>query len=235
MVQSLYQKWQYLDQYNGWIAWNLFLAFIPLLMSFYLFRQPLTSTAASKLWKSLTLETSPRATKSRSRPLKWWIGLFVYAAFLPNAPYVLTDVVHLIAAALAIPSVWIITLFYIPLHAGAMLAGFECYVMALINQSAYLRRTGLKRAIIPLEWLTHGLCALGIYLGRFRRLNSWDLITAPQNVLLSTLDDLTQKRPLIVILVTVLVLGVLYWVMKQVTIGLLLRVRELRARVHSFD
>lgn len=212
MIWSTYQKWQYLHQYNGWIAWNLFLAFIPLLLSFYLFRR-----------------------SSIQRNLIWWVILAVYAAFLPNAPYVLTDVVHLIAATWAIPSVWIITLFYIPLHVGAMIAGFEAYVVSLINQSAYLRRAGLKRYIIPLEWAAHVLCALGIYLGRFRRLNSWDIIRAPQDVILATFNDLTAKRPLIVISVTVLILGVLYWVMKQVTIGILLRFKELRAKEHRFD
>lgn len=213
MVQSLYQKWQEVNQYNSWIAWNLFLALVPLVISFYLFRRP--------------------SKPGRNRA--WWLGLAIYAAFLPNAPYVLTDVVHLIDAAWAIPSVWIITLFFIPLHVGAMLAGFECYVIALINQSAYLRRIGLKHVIIPLEWATHGLCALGVYLGRFRRFNSWDLITAPQHILLSTLDDLTAKRPLVVILGTALIIGILYWMMKQLTIGILLRRRELRAKVHSFD
>jgi uncharacterized membrane protein len=212
MVWSTYQKWQYLHQYNGWIAWNLFLAFIPLLLSFYLFRR-----------------------SSLQRNLIWWVILAVYAAFLPNAPYVLTDVVHLIAATWAIPSVWIITLFYIPLHVGAMIAGFEAYVVSLINQSAYLRRAGLKHYIIPLEWAAHVLCALGIYLGRFRRLNSWDIIRAPQDVILATFNDLTAKRPLIVISVTVLILGILYWVMKQVTIGILLRFKELRAKEHRFD
>jgi uncharacterized membrane protein len=212
MVRSLYQRWQYLHRYNGWIAWNLFLAFIPLVLSFYLFRQP-----------------------SLQRNIKWWIALVIYVAFLPNAPYVLTDIIHLIAAADSIPSVWVITLFYIPLHVGAILAGFEAYVVSLINQSAYLRRSGLKRYIVPLEWVTHFLCAIGIYLGRFRRLNSWDIITAPQNVILSTLNDLTQKRPLIVIVLTALILGLLYWVMKQVTIGLLLRFREWRSKEHRFD
>ncbi len=212
MFRSTYQKWQYLHQYNGWIAWNLFLAFIPLLLSFYLFRR-----------------------SSLKRNWTWWTVLAMYAAFLPNAPYVLTDVVHLIAAAWAIPSVWIITLFYIPLHVGAMIVGFEAYVVSLINQSAYLRRSGLKRYIIPLEWATHVLCAFGIYLGRFRRLNSWDIIRAPQDIILATFNDLTERRPLIVIAVTVLILSSLYWIMKQVTIGLLLRFRELRAKEHSFD
>jgi uncharacterized membrane protein len=212
MVRSIYQKWQYLHQYNGWIAWNLFLAFIPLSLSFYLFRQ-----------------------SSARRSLGWWIVFAIYAAFLPNAPYVLTDVVHLIAATWANPSVWVITLFYIPLHVGAMIAGFEAYVISLINQSAYLRRSGLKRYIIPFEWLTHILCALGIYLGRFRRLNSWDIVRAPQDVILATLNDLTEKRPLIVIALTALILGALYWIMKQVTIGILLRFKELRAKEHSFD
>lgn len=212
MLRSTYQKWSYLHQHNTWIAWNLFLAAIPLLLSFYLFRR-----------------------SSTARSAQWWIGLAIYAAFLPNAPYLLTDVVHLIEASWSIPSVWILTLFYIPIHVGAILLGFEAYVVSLINQSFYLRRSGLQRFIIPLEWLTHSLCAVGIYLGRFRRLNSWNIITAPQNVLLSTLNDLTDKRPLIVIALTAFILGILYWIMKQVTIGLLLRLRELRAQEHSVD
>jgi uncharacterized membrane protein len=167
--------------------------------------------------------------------LTWWILLAVYVAFLPNAPYVLTDVIHLIEATWATPSVWVITLFYIPLHFGAIALAFEAYVVSLINQSVYLRRLGLKRYIFSFELLTHCLCAIGIYLGQFVRLNSWDLVTGPKNVLLATLNDLTGKRPIAVILATALILTVLYWMMKQVTIGLLLRFQELRHNQHRFD
>lgn len=212
MVQSLYQKWDYLNRYNQWIAWNLFLAFIPLVISFYLFRKP-----------------------STQRSLLWWVGLAVYIAFLPNAPYVLTDIIHLIEATWATPSLWKVTFFYIPIHLGAIFLAFEAYVVSLINQSFYLRRIGLKQYIFRAELLTHILCAVGIYLGRFRRLNSWDIVTAPKNVALVTLNELTGKGPLAVMVVTAIILAILYWIMKQVTIGILLRIREWRNDLHHFD
>jgi len=69
----------------------------------------------------------------------------------------------------------------------------------------------------------HLLCAIGVFIGRFRRFNSWDLVTDPGNVLLTTLDDLTNKRPAFVICVTFAILAVLYWIFKQITLGLKLR------------
>jgi uncharacterized membrane protein len=235
MEDILYRGFQYLSRYNGWIVWNLFLAFIPLCLSFILFRRSfsLLSKNVSPSAISPFRGGARRATPPRS--VAWWTLLIVYGAFLPNAPYVLTDIIHLIQATWATPSVWVITLFYIPLHLGAIALAFEAYVVSLINQSAYLRSAGLKQSIFGIELLTHGLCAVGIYLGRFLRFNSWDLVTGPQNVLLATLNDLTGKRPLAVILATMLILTVLYWMMKQVTIGLLLRFQELRHDQHTFD
>jgi uncharacterized membrane protein len=78
------------------------------------------------------------------------------------------------------------------------------------------------------ELLTHALCAIGVYLGRFKRFNSWDFLTQPDDLARSVVDDLTAKRPVLVIVVTFVVLTVLYWVMKQVTLGLVLRVRQSR-------
>jgi uncharacterized membrane protein len=233
MEDILYRGFQYLSRYNSWIAWNLFLAFIPLALSIVLFRK-------SNFLERFSIALSKRSLVDNSKSIHsssliWWILLAIYAAFLPNAPYVLTDVIHLIEATWATPSVWVITLFYIPLHFGAIALAFEAYVVSLINQSAYLRRIGLKRYIFSFELLTHCLCAIGIYLGRFVRLNSWDIVTGPKNVLLATLNDLTGKRPIAVIIATAMILTVLYWIMKQVTIGLLLRFQELRRDRHRFD
>lgn len=233
MEDILYRGFKYLSRYNSWIAWNLFLAFIPLFASFLLFRKSLVLK-----WVNDALSVNFTVSKcepNQARSIAWWLLFTVYAAFLPNAPYVLTDVIHLIQATWATPSVWVITLFYIPLHLGAIALAFESYVVSLINQSAYLRRVGLKRYIFGLELLTHLLCAIGIYLGRFLRLNSWDLVTGPQNVLLATLNDLTGKRPVAVIFATAFILAMLHWMMKQVTIGLLLRLQELRNDQHRFD
>jgi uncharacterized membrane protein len=233
MEDILFRGFQYLSRYNGWIAWNLFLALIPLLISFFLFRRSFVRRFLGAEPATHPLSASRRGSNHRSAV--WWFLLMVYGAFLPNAPYVLTDIIHLIQATWATPSVWVITLFYIPLHLGAITLAFEAYVICLINQGAYLRRLGLQRHIFGAELFTHLLSAVGIYLGRFLRFNSWDLVTGPHNVLLATLNDLTGRRPLAVMLATVLILASFYWLMKQVTIGVLLRWRELRSNQHTFD
>lgn len=198
------------NQHSGWIVWNLFLAFIPLVLSFWLF------------------------TKSRIRPknrqvrrsLLWWLGFVVFISFLPNAPYLLTDIIHLIEAIRAGYSIWITTLIFIPLHVFAIFLGWEAYVISLINQSRYLEKQGAKKFVFVSEILVHALCAVGIYLGRFLRFNSWDIVTQPNVLIVSTLDNLTDKKPLLVIIITFAVLTILYWLTKQVTLGVWWRIRS---------
>lgn len=189
--------------YSGWILWNLFLAFIPLVLSFWLFRR-----------------------KTNDRPVVWWLVWLVFLAFLPNAPYLLTDIIHLIRGTRVGYATWIIALVFIPLHIAAIVSGFEAYVISLINQGHYLKRQGQRQLVMWMELAVHMLCAIGIYLGRFRRFNSWDLVTEPGNVLVVTIDDLTAKLPLLVIAITFVILTILYWIMKQITLGLLLRFQE---------
>ena len=55
------------------IGWNFFLAFVPFVLSLYLFR---------------------RETR---RGWLWWPLLLVFIAFLPNAAYTLTDIIHFIS------------------------------------------------------------------------------------------------------------------------------------------
>ena len=66
------------------IIWNLFLAFIPTSISYYLFR-------------SLVV-----------RNLSWWILLIIFIAFLPNAPYILTDSIHMIELSQKNDPLWTI-------------------------------------------------------------------------------------------------------------------------------
>jgi uncharacterized membrane protein len=159
----------------------------------------------------------------------------VFIAFLPNAPYLLTDIIHLIEAIRDYYSVWIITLVMIPPHLLAIAAGFEAYVLSLINLSYYLQRQGVGKFVIWAELMTHALCAVGVYLGRFKRFNTWDFITQPDDLARSVMDDLTAKRPVLVMAVTFVVLAVLYWLMKQVTLGLVLLIRYRRGSITSGD
>lgn len=207
MTAILSYALQTLSDHNSWILWNLFLALIPLVLSFWLFRR-----------------------RGGSRSVLWWMELIVYIAFLPNAPYLLTDIIHLIEATRAIQSVWFITLVFIPLHLTAILIGFEAYVVALLNQGYYLKRHKAAHLVTWVELLVHGLCAVGIFLGRFLRFNSWDLVTAPAHVIADTIDVLTARFPIAVIVITFVILTLFYWLMKQITLGMILRARYSRQR-----
>jgi uncharacterized membrane protein len=201
-----------LDAHSRWMLWNLFLAFIPLLLSLFLFR-----------WHR------------GSRTVLWWLALLVFIAFLPNAPYLLTDIIHLIRATRSGYSAWVLVVFVIPIHVTAIFLGIEAYVLSVLNQGYYLRRQGVGKFLIPAELLIHVLCAIGVYLGRFIRFNSWDLVTRPDMVLLTTLNEVTSERPLIVMGVTFVMLTVCYWLLKQLTIGMLLRIRYARQGRDVFE
>ncbi|MEL6157629.1 MAG: DUF1361 domain-containing protein [Cyanobacteria bacterium J06627_32] len=271
--------------YSGWILWNLFLAFVPLFISFLLFRRKALSK--TRLWGAFSVILAigivgiqpriPRimraqmqlmnalATGDRSAQLKvlwwivlalisvgmsvflfnrkksartvlWWLGLVGFIAFLPNAPYVLTDVIHLIrGTSNGGIRVWVVALVFIPLHAIAIIAGFEAYVLSILNQAYYLKKKGNERFILPTELLIHALSAIGIYLGRFTRVNSWDLATDPTSILTLTLNTLTTKRPAAVVFVTFIILTVLYWIMKQVTLGIKLRIHYRQQGLDALD
>jgi uncharacterized membrane protein len=93
---------------------------------------------------------------------------------LPNAPYVLTDVVHLpdsIAAARAAGGSGAAMLAtYLTLFAVGII-GYS-YVLALVVVD--LRRRRRDRLIRPVLLGINAACAVGVWLGRVHRLNSWD-------------------------------------------------------------
>ncbi len=141
----------------GWMGWNLALALVPLGLARFLFGR-------------------------RARPA-WllWTGGVAFVAFLPNAPYVLTDVLHLPAQMAAVgESPWL---------AAALLgeygclvgAGFVAYVLSLVRFERWLAGRGVSRgAVLGIDLSLHALCAVGILLGRVFRLNSWDVVTDPR-------------------------------------------------------
>ncbi|WP_218080195.1 DUF1361 domain-containing protein [Anthocerotibacter panamensis] len=198
-LESTHYIWTVLRANSLWMGWNLFLAAVPLGLSLGLFR-----------WTG-------------ERSWAWWLGLGTFIIFLPNAPYVLTDVIHLIQDIQSLRySEWVITLVLIPQYVLFFLAGFLAYILSLINLGTYLNRLGLNRLILPSELLLHGLSAVGVYLGRFLRFNSWDLITQPDSVFLSVTGELLAHRPLVVMILTFAIVAVLYTLLKTLLKGTLL-------------
>lgn len=174
---------------------------------------------SSEIWHLRRTQNSPTV----SRSLLWWLGFVAFIAFLPNAPYVLTDVIHLINDIRAGHSAWIITLALIPQYLIFMMVGFQSYVLSLIYLTWYMERCGLRRFTRVAELVIHGLTAVGIYLGRFQRFNSWDLVTDPDILVRSVMNDLIGRLPVLVMIVTFVVIMVLYWLFKQLTLALMHR------------
>ncbi len=195
VIELITTVFQVLHMNIRWMTWNLFLAFIPLALSVWLFR------------------------RQRGGSWVWWLGFLSFYAFLPNAPYLLTDVIHFIDDIRQIQSVWMITLVLIPVYLVVILGGFEAYVISLINLGYYLHRIGKSKWIFAVELITHALSAVGIYWGRFLRFNSWDFITQPDAIITKGVEEILGKQPLVIIALTFVILWGLHWFMKRITLG----------------
>lgn len=166
----------------GWMGWNAFLAVVPFFLARILFGH---------------------------RPRRRWVlvtGGAVFVAFLPNAPYVLTDVLHLPnALAHAHGSGWLAAAIvgqYLCLFA----VGFSAYVLSLVRLERWLSDHGAsRRAVLGVDLSLHALCAVGIVLGRVFRFNSWDLITNPSGLV--DLIRIPQPRTFAVLFVLFAVLA----------------------------
>ena len=173
------------NQSSDRIIWNLFLAFIPLALSFYLFRL------------------------SATRNLTWWLSLLIFASFLPNAPYILTDSIHIIELSQNSYPTWAIVLILIPQYVWFITIGFEAYVISLTKLDSYLSNLVTKKYLILVRAIVHGLCVVGIYLGRFERFNSWDLVTEPKKVIFTTWFDLLDRDRLLSLAIAFIILWLL--------------------------
>ena len=171
------------------ITWNLFLASIPLILSCYLFRS--------------------RAIRN----LAWWLLLIVFVTFLPNAPYILTDSIHIIELSQKDYPLWSIILVLIPQYILFIIVGFEAYVISLTRLDNYLVNLVAKKNLILINAIAHLLCVVGIYIGRFERFNSWDLVTKPAEVILTTIRDLLEIENLF----TIAIAFILIWLVSELT------------------
>src|SRR5215208_4421159 len=104
------------------------------------------------------------------------LGLVAFLAFLPNAPYVLSDVVHLADDVRVTRSDTVVVAGVLPQYAAFFLAGLLAYVVALGDLTRWLARRGWDWVrVVAVELAVHAVCAVGVYLGRIPRFNSWDL------------------------------------------------------------
>ncbi|MBT3222249.1 MAG: DUF1361 domain-containing protein [Proteobacteria bacterium] len=101
----------------------------------------------------------------------------VWLLFFPNAPYLVTDFVHL-HERIPVPLWYDVGLLAVFASAGLILG-----LTSLSHMDAVVHRFlgGFVASVFVLG--TTVLAGLGIYLGRFLRWNSWDILYHPQNLL----------------------------------------------------
>jgi uncharacterized membrane protein len=140
---------------NAFLLWNLLLAVIPVL-------------AACALQ---ALDLHPGLTVPKVLAFVAWL------AFLPNAPYLITDIVHLTQHP-AVPQWFDVAMFASFAATGALLG----YAAVADVHDVLAARVGsiFGWAVAIASLLASGF---GIYLGRFLRWNSWDIVTAPSTLL----------------------------------------------------
>ncbi|MCB1276728.1 DUF1361 domain-containing protein [Prosthecobacter sp.] len=137
--------------YYAFLLWNLFLAAIPL---------------------GLSLGLSRITRLSLALPL-----LAVWLLFFPNAPYVLTDLMHLNEHNGNVPK-WLDLLML--LSFGLVSLGFGFQSLQIVQHWFAQRFSRLVGWCVVLGTLA--LSGFGVYLGRFLRWNSWDILQRPQRL-----------------------------------------------------
>jgi uncharacterized membrane protein len=178
----MHEAWMLFSSHVHWMGWNLILAFVPLAIGASLFRT------------------------GRRRTVGWWMGFTLFVAFLPNAPYVISDLVHLPADAGAASSTKVIVLGLLPLYACYILAGLEAYVLSLRLLRRYMRTTGSRRFLVAVDVVAAFCAAVGVFLGRVERLNSWDPLLHPEKMW-SALLSLPSHLPLILVTTSVILVA----------------------------
>ncbi|MDR0505421.1 MAG: DUF1361 domain-containing protein [Dysgonamonadaceae bacterium] len=169
------------------LNWNLFLAFIP---------WALTSLFILK----------PTFQKAK---ISVFILLFVWLLFFPNAPYILTDLFHL-KMKTSMP-IWFDLVLILSFAWSGLLFGFLSLwdIESIFEQS--MKPVYVK--IISIILLFVG--SFGIYIGRYLRWNSWDIITEPFRLIYdignNIINPIHHPRAWGMTLFMGLFLNIIYW------------------------
>ncbi len=130
------------------LNWNLFLALIPWLISTFFVQNP------------------------RFQSSKFLIGslVVVWLLLFPNAPYILTDLFHLKQRG-SIP-LWFDLILILSFAWTGLMYGIFSLLDIEVFVSRWMEKSKVTVFLIALLFL----CSFGIYLGRYLRWNSWDIL-----------------------------------------------------------
>jgi uncharacterized membrane protein len=143
------------NSFYRFLVWNLFLAWVPVAAAF-----------ATNL-----------LDRAGAHVLAGGAGI-VWLVFFPNAPYMLTDYIHLRETPQGSPLWWDALMLSSFVWTALMLGFFSLYLMQNF-WNAHIRNRFVSWLLAALA-LTLG--SFGVYLGRFVHINSWDALLHPRNV-----------------------------------------------------
>lgn len=167
--------------------WNLFLSWIPLMAAFFI--------------NNITRRFG------RLPFLVIAVSLF-WLAFFPNAPYMITDLAHL-SVDYQRDLTWHDT---IMLFCYAEVSLFNGLVSLYWIHQTWIRVFN-KKTSTTLLLLSLPLAGFGVYLGRVRRMNSWDILHDPRLILENLFQSMLDRTALVISLEIGLLLGMLYLVL----------------------
>ena len=175
------------------LNWNLFLAFIPWLLSSIIILKDLQ---VNKFLLSLLI--------------------IVWILFLPNSPYMLTDLFHLSTSSSA--PIWYDLVLILSYAGTGLLFGF----MSLIDLEKILSSFFSKGKVIFITISFLFLSGFGIYIGRFLRWNSWDVINNPvplfSDIIHRFANPLTHPRSWGLTILLGILLNLLYFSFKFIKV-----------------
>ncbi len=191
LEQTAREAWRIITP-NFHLGWDLFLALLPLGLAWFLFRSG---------------KETPRWI--------WWPLLVAFVAFLPNAPYVLTDIIHFVSNIRVTPPLplWALSLLFLEFFLYFSI-GIQSFTLSLMLWGRFLRHRGLGWLFLPTEVVILPLSALALYLGRVDRLNSWNIVTDPERVIHRTIQEAASHDPVGIMLLFLMLLTLLYYATK---------------------
>jgi uncharacterized membrane protein len=144
------------EHYFLFLVWNLFLAFLPFVFIH----------AASYL-------------KEKKAPLFVVLVLGgISLLFLPNSPYIITDLFHLKYWEDSVP-LWFDTLMIFSYATTGVILFYATLLMMEKLLKNYFKTSTVTFLLLGIVFLN----AFGIYLGRYMRFNSWDIISNPMGLI----------------------------------------------------
>ncbi|MEW4355188.1 DUF1361 domain-containing protein [Streptococcus pneumoniae] len=181
------------------------------LVSFLVYREGITVQGPDLIWNMFLALVAYNAAFFANRLRQKWLYLafgVIWFLFYPNTFYMVTDLIHMDWVSKTLwdrQSLHLFVAFVLSIFFGVMCGVESWRLMIKRSKLAWWIEDGL---MIGLSFLS----SLAIYIGRYDRLNSWDVLHRPLIVLEKLLAALERERWYFVLGFTLLQVMVLLFV-----------------------